>query len=250
MRNSNPVFEKLNKNEAAFSGETASYMGITVKTVLLFLAAIGFGLLTMTLAGSNPNVFIGILIASMFTGFISLIIAMSNPKLAPIFSFVYAMSEGVALVFISLVYAAQFGGANFVGLAVLITGGIFFGMLTLYTTRIIKVTTRFRRTVIGFGFGIMATVLFVSIASIFDGGAMMYTLFGDVNSPLVLFLSLVFIMYGAFMLTIHFDSAEALVSSGMSKKYEWMAAMGLMVSIVYIYYQVLRLLAILASRRD
>jgi uncharacterized YccA/Bax inhibitor family protein len=250
VKYNNPVFNKLENNEQVFTGEQASYLGITIKTVLLFVIAIAFGLFTMTLADSNPNLFIGILIASFFTGFISIFVAMLNPRLAPIFSVIYAMSEGVALVLISMIYAAEFGGANFVGLAVLVTAGIFFGMLALYTTRLIRVTSRFRRVVLGFGFGIIATILFVSIASFFDGGAMMYTLFGDVNSPLVLFLSLVLIMYGAFMLTLHFDTAEALVSSGMSKQYEWVAALGLMVSIVYIYYQVLRLLAILAARRD
>jgi len=229
VKYNNPVFSKLENNDQVFTGEQASYLGITIKTVMLFVIAIAFGLFTMTLADSNPNLFIGILIASFFTGFISIIIAMLNPRLAPIFSIIYAMSEGVALVLISLIYASQFGGANFVGLAVLVTAGIFFGMLALYMTRLIRVTSRFRRVVLGFGFGIIATILFVSIA---------------------LFLSLVLIMYGAFMLTLHFDTAEALVSSGMSKQYEWIAALGLMVSIVYIYYQVLRLLAILAARRD
>lgn len=249
-RHNNPVFNRMEKQEEVFVGQQASYLGITLKTVLLFAVAILFGLFTIGLADSNPNLFIGILIASMFTGFISVLVASMNVRLAPIFSIIYAMSEGVALVIISLIYGAAFGGANFILLAVLITSGIFVGMLALYSTRLIQVTSRFRRVVLGFGFGLIATMLFVSIASIFDGGAMWYTLFGNPDSPLVLFLSLVFIMYGAFMLTLHFDTAENMVSNGVSKRYEWMVSLGLMVSIVYIYYQVLRLLAILASRRD
>lgn len=249
-KNNNPVFSKMEKQEEAFLGSQASYLGITLKTVLLFAIAIAFGLFTLTLADSNPGLFVGILIASMFTGFISVIVATTSLRLSRLFSIIYAMSEGVALVIISLIYGAAFGGANFILLAVLITSGIFIGMLALYSTRLIQVTSRFRRVVLGFGFGLIATMLFVSIASIFDGGAMWYTLFGNPDSPLVLFLSLVFIMYGAFMLTLHFDTAENMVSNGVSKRYEWMVSLGLMVSIVYIYYQVLRLLAILASRRD
>ena len=249
-RHNNPVFNRMEKQEEVFVGQQASYLGITLKTVLLFSVAILFGLFTIGLADSNPNLFIGILIASMFTGFISVLVASMNVRLAPIFSIIYAMSEGVALVLISLIYASAFGGENFVGLAVLITGGVFVGMLVLYSTRLIQVTNRFRKVVLGFGFGLMMTLLFVAIASLFDGGAMWFTLFGNPNSPLVLFLSLVFIMYGAFMLTLHFDTAENFVKNGVSKRYEWMVSLGLMVSIVYIYYQVLRLLAILASRRD
>ena len=81
MKHNNPVFNKLENNEQVFTGEQASYLGITIKTVLLFVIAIAFGLFTMTLADSNPNLFIGILIASFFTGFISIFVAMLNPRL-------------------------------------------------------------------------------------------------------------------------------------------------------------------------
>jgi uncharacterized YccA/Bax inhibitor family protein len=146
--------------------------------------------------------------------------------------------------------AFDFTGYNIVLLAVLITAAIFFGMLILYSTKLIVVTRGFRRFMMSFGFMMISVILFVSIASIFDGGQMAFMLFGNPDSPVVLFLTLVFIMYGAFMLTLHFDNAVQIADQGLDKRYEWVAALGLMVAIVYIYYQVLRLLAIILSRRD
>lgn len=254
MQQTNPVFSKLRKTPEAvgFGSESASIRGVILKTILLFAIAIGFGFFALTFANSNPGLYVGLLIGSGIIGFISVIVASTSVRLAPIFSIIYALSEGLFLVLISVVYAAQFGSADFniVLLAVLITAGIFLGMLVLYATKLIVVTRGFRRFVMAFGFAMLSVVLVVAITSIFDGGQMAYVLFGDVNSPLVLFLTLVFIMYGAFMLTLHFDNATNIVDQGLDRRYEWMVALGLMVSIVYIYYQVLRLLAIIASRRD
>lgn len=254
MQQNNPVFSSLRKNPDALAieRESASLRGIILKTILLFGIAVGFGIFGLSLADTNPGLYMGLLIASLFTGFISVIVATRSVRLSPIFSIIYALSEGLGLVLMSAIYAAEFGSADFniVLLAVLITGAIFFGMLTLYATKLITVTQGLRRFLLSFTFSMLAVVLFVSIASIFDGGQMAFMLFGDANSPLVLFLTLVFIIYGAFMLTLHFDNATNIVDQGLDKRYEWMVSVGLMVSIVYIYYQVLRLLAIIASRRD
>ena len=254
MQQNNPVFANLRKNPQAmaYGNEAASIRGVILKTILLFAIAIGFGFLALNYASANPGLYMGMLLASGIIGFISVIVATRSVRMAPYFSILYALSEGIFLVLISVLYAAEFGSADFniVLLAVLITAGIFFGMLVLYSTKLIVVTSGFRRFVMAFGFTMLATVLFVSIASIFDGGQMAYVLFGNPNSPIVLFLTLVFILFGAFMLTLHFDNATSIVDQGLDKRYEWMVSLGLMVSIVYIYYQVLRLLAIIASRRD
>ncbi|HKL61449.1 MAG TPA: Bax inhibitor-1/YccA family protein [Acholeplasma sp.] len=253
MKNSNPVFSKINREKSYdFVGEQATYMGVMSKTLILFALALMSAFGSLMIAGSNPGLYMGLLIGSMITGLIGVFGAIAKPNLSHIFGPIYALSEGVALGIISLVYATafgdSFGGPGIIGLAIIITMSIFGGMLFVYASRIIRVTSRFRKMVVGVGFGILLTFLFTFIVSFFDGGAMSYTLFGNPNSPLVLFLSLLLIMYGAFTLLLQFDMAERMVEQGMPKRYEWTAGVGLMVAIVYIYYQVLRLLAILASR--
>ena len=253
MRQNNPVFDNLraNSDARAYGTEVASIGGIILKTIILFAVAVGFGILGLSFADQNPDLYIMVVLLSGIIGFISVIVAMRNVRLAPVFSIIYAMTEGLFLVLISAFYMAAFDftGYNIVLLAVLITAAIFFGMLVLYSTKLIVVTQGFRRFMMSFGFMMLSVVLFVSIASFFDGGQMAYMLFGNPDSPLVLFLTLVFVMYGAFMLTLHFDNAANIAEAGLDKRYEWVAALGLMVAIVYIYYQVLRLLAIIASKK-
>ena len=73
-------------------------------------------------------------------------------------------------------------------------------------------------------------------------------MFGNAYSPLVLFITLLLILYGSFMLVINFDNAKMIVSTGADKKYEWAVSLGLLVSIIYIYVQVIRLIIIIYAR--
>ncbi len=244
----NPVFNRVQRETESVQGYGASYKGIIIKTTMLLLITVASGIGSLFLAAFSPTVYIAILIIASIMAFVSVMVASFSPRLAPAFSVVYAVCEGVILGIITLLYAASFPETNIVGLAVLITIGIFIGMLVLYSTKLIVASTRFRRVMYGISFSILAVFLVVGIASFFDGGKMWFTLFGDVNSPLVLFLSLLLVLYVAFMLVINFDNANMLVSNGVDKKYEWVVSLGLIVSIVYIYVQVLRLLAILLSR--
>lgn len=244
----NPVFNRIEKETEKVQGYGASYKGIIIKTSLLLLTVIASGIGSLFLAAANPTVYIVVFFVAMILGFISVMIATMSPNLAKVFGFIYAACEGVWLGILTVIYAAAFPGTNIVFLAVLITFGIFIAMLVLYSTKLIVASTRFRRVMYGISFSILAILILVGITSIFDGGATWFMLFGDVNSPLVLFISLLFVFYGAFMLVINFDNASMIVSSGADKKYEWTVGVGLIVSIIYIYVQVLRLLAIIAAR--
>ncbi len=252
FKNTNPVFSKVRKDtsdQAISYG--ASYTGITLKTGLLFLLIVASAFGSYFILAKAPfEVYIAGLIISSIVAFVSVFIASFSPKLAMPFSILYSIAEGFLLGFIVLIYTLAFPNDNIAGLAILITLGIFAGMLVLYSTKLIVVTSRFRRVMLGFTFAILFTFIFVGIASLFDGGRLSYTLFGNPNSGLVLFLALLLVLYGAFMLVMSFDDARNIVSMGADKKYEWVVSLGLVVSTIYIFIQVLRLLAILASRRD
>ena len=68
------------------------------------------------------------------------------------------------------------------------------------------------------------------------------------NTGILLLVSGFILIYGAFMLALDFENINIMVANGFDKKYEWTASLGLMVTIVWIYVEVLRLLAIIASR--
>lgn len=249
FKNSNPVFSKVRRDssEQALS-YGASYMGIIAKTGLLFALIVASALGSYFVLINFPSVYIVGLILALIIAFVAVMVASFVPRLAMPFSIIYAIAEGTVLGFIVLIYTAAFPDDNIALLAVLITLGIFAGMLVLYATKLIVVTSRFRRVMLGMAFAILFSFIFVGIASIFDGGKLSYTLFGNPNSGLVLFIALLLVLYGAFMLVMSFDDAKNIVASGADKKYEWVVSLGLVVSTVYIFLQVLRLLAILLSR--
>lgn len=249
--NTNPIFTKVaKKQETEIFKEQATYKGVITKTLALFGVLLLSSIGSLFLMGLQPTVYITLLVISMFVGFIAVWVASSSPKRAKTWSFVYAVAEGFTIGFITLLFALSFSDFNIVGLAMLITLGIFGGMLVLYMTKLIQVTNRFRKVMLGVSLGILVSMLFVGIISIFDRGAMWYLLFGNPYSPIVLLLTLVFILYGSFMLVMSFDNAKQIVEGGASKDYEYMVGLGLIVSTIYIYLQVLRLLAIILSRRD
>jgi uncharacterized YccA/Bax inhibitor family protein len=249
MRSSNPVFSKIERDASYSVANEATYGGITLKTILLlFLAVVsGTTVISLALEGTIPAAsFGGLLIGSMIVALISVLIASISPRLAMPFAILYALSEGLLLGFVTMIFDAMFPGVALT--AVLATTTIFVVMLFLYSSRTIRVTSRFRK--------IMYTALFSILILSIVFGILSFT-----NSPLVssiigdyfmfsLIISGVLIIFGALMLTLDFDRAEMIVESGADKRYEWVVAVGLMVTIVWIYIQLLRFLAILASRRD
>lgn len=250
-KQSNPIFGKIVKEqETEIFKEQASYKGVITKTAIMFGTLLLSVLGSLFLAGTNPLIYSFLLVVAFIMGLVSVFVASSSPRRAKVFSIIYAISEGFIVGLISIMFAASFPEFNVVGLAVIITLGIFAGMLILYMTKLIEVTSRFRRVMMGVSMGILVSLLFVGIVSLFDNGNTWHLLFGDVNSPLVLLITLVFIFYGSFMLVISFDDAKNIVNAGASKDYEWMVGLGLVVSTVYIYFQVLRLIAIILARRE
>ena len=250
-RGSNPVFSRLEKETAEVQGYGASYKGITIKTSILLALIVASGFGSMLLLVNFPTVYLVLFFVAMIVGFISVIVASASPRLARTFSIIYALCEGVWLGTLTLMVSAAYQEFPVAQLAILITLAIFGGMLVLYSTKLVVASSRFRRVMFGVSFSIISVMLLVGIVSIFDRGALWYNMFGNPNSPLVLFISLLFILYGAFMLVINFDNAKMIVSSGADKKYEWTVSLGLVVSIVYIYVQVIRIiLIILARSRD
>lgn len=244
----NPIFSRVERETENVQGYGASYKGIIFKTGMLLLVVVATAIASLFLAEVNPGVYIAVFFIAMILGFVSTIVATVSPRLAKVFSFIYAACEGVWLGLLTVIFAASFPDNNIVGLAILITIGIFIAMLVLYSTKLVVASSRFRRVMFGVSFSILSIFLLVGIVTIFDGGALWYTLFGNPESPLVLFISLLFVFYGAFMLVINFDNASMIVSNGADKKYEWTVSLGLIISIIYIYVQVLRLLAIILIR--
>lgn len=239
-KTSNPVFRSLEKDTSYAGDRTASYLGIGIKIGLMFLLAIVGGLYAYNLLIVNQDMdkLIGLIGIASIAGFVSVLIGTLSVRLAAPFALLYAAAQGLVIGTLTIIIEAQIPGAAVT--AAVATAVIFGVMLLMYSIRAIRVTPKFRKMM----FAIIIGILIFSILSIFVKpiADMFYG-----NTMVALLLSGFFIVYGAFMLTLDFDRAEMLVSSGADKKYEWTIAIGLMVTIIWIYVEILRFIVILAS---
>jgi len=208
--------------------------------VLLAFGAIGWSAVTTSPVGEVewPSWIFLPMFGALGVAFLTIF----KPHLARFTSFLYAALEGVVLGAISRIYDAQWNGI--VIQAVLLTAAVFFGMLLLYSTRIIKVTDRMRRMVIVATFGVVVVYGVALIASLF--GASISFITGA--SLFSIGFSVAIVGLAAFNLMLDFDFIERGANAGLPKQMEWFAAFGLMVTLVWLYLEILRLLAKLRSR--
>jgi uncharacterized YccA/Bax inhibitor family protein len=165
-----------------------------------------------------------------------------KPKLARVTAPIYAIGEGVALGAISAAFNLEYQGI--VLQAVLATLSVFAVMLFLYATRLIRVTERFRRIVIFSMLGIMVLYLFSFLASWLGGSVP----FIDQPSALGIGLSVVIVVVASMNLMLNFDFVERAINARAPRYMEWYAAFGLMLALVWLYLELLRLLALLRRR--
>jgi uncharacterized YccA/Bax inhibitor family protein len=186
--------------------------------------------------------FPGIALVGVAIGFVAVILLMFKPHLAKFVAPVYAVGQGFAVGAISAYYEQLWSGI--VLQAAGATLGVFAVMLLLYQTRIIKVTEKFRRVVVLATLGVMAFYLVSFVFALF--GAEITFL----REPNLLGIGFSILVAGlaALNLTLDFDFIERGTKAGLAKDFEWYAGFGLMVTIVWLYLELLRLFALLQGR--
>jgi uncharacterized YccA/Bax inhibitor family protein len=155
---------------------------------------------------------------------------------------VYAVGEGFFLGVISKAYETYQHGI--VIQAVGATLGVFAVMLVLYRTKIIKVTDRFRTVVIAATMGLMVFYLISFVINLFGGGVP----FLHSTSLLSIGFSIFAAGLAALNLALNFDFIERGAKQGLPKGMEWFAALALVVTLVWLYLELLRLLSKLQRR--
>jgi uncharacterized YccA/Bax inhibitor family protein len=255
----NPAFSEKIVDEytapLAQQERTMTVFGTGVKTLvfLAFLvagAAWGWASATTPVAqdlGSgyaNTTVTIpgGFWLASFGALFVGIFLTI-NPRKAAFLGIVYAVLEGYVLGAISAAFDAQTEGI--VGAAILATGCVFLVSLFLYLTRIIKPTRKLAFGVTAAIGGLMLLYFFVFIMSIFNW-SWLYSEEFRVVGIVVLVLSVVL---AALSLTLDFGTIEHGVNAGAPRFFEWYAAFGLMVTLIWLYITLLRLIALMTRSR-
>jgi uncharacterized YccA/Bax inhibitor family protein len=160
-----------------------------------------------------------------------------KPRVARFTGVGYAILEGYLLGAISAFYGAMYPGI--VAQAVLATMGVFLVMLVLYGLRILRATPKFVKGVIAATFGIMIVYGVMFLANIFGFGEGFWTS----GSPLGIIISLVVVGVAALNLILDFDFIERGTQMGLPRYMDWYAGFGLLVTLVWLYLEMLRLLA-------
>lgn len=233
----NPILnDRFTETDRVISGQIMTVNGTLDKTFLLFLCA-----LFPAIYAWNHIEQVGLLVGlGAIVGFImALIISFTRNKyLTPI----YALFEGLFLGGISAVFEAQYPGI--VIQAVLATFATMLSMLGLYRIGAIKCTDKFRSIIFIATISIAVLYLIQIIGSFFNHSIPF--IFGA--GPIGILFSAVVVVIAALNLILDFDFIEKGTQAMLPKDYEWFGAFGLMVTLVWLYIEILKLLAKLRDR--
>lgn len=243
MRSTNPMFRSIQRHVYA-SDYPATYAGIAYKTLFLFAITITSAATVVT----YQEFFLAnywIFIFSLVAGFVSVMIASFSPKKAVFFAPLYGIFEGIVIGALVAIVSAFAPGI--VENAILITLSIFFSMMILYASGAVRVGPFLRRLVMGALMGLVLFSIIIMISSLFSGSlASMY--YG--NLQFMLIISLVSAAIASLMILLDLDNCTRLVQAGAPKEFEWSASLGLLVTIIWLFIEILRILLIFAARRD
>lgn len=246
FRSDNPAINKLAKYER--TGDTAaSYAGIALKSLyfvaLTFVLGAASFLFAPQLAGTSW--FSVLLIAAPLAAFVCAMIASFKPATTPVTGTLYAVLQGVSIGFISAVFDAAYQGVVF--MALISTVSVFGVMMVLYATGVIRVGRFFRRFMMSALLGVLAAHLLMFIMSLFN--ASLSVLFYG-NGTLSIVISVVMIILASLMILFDLDRMTQIVNGRLDKRWEWVAAFGLLITLVWLYVEFLKLFAKLSSRRN
>jgi uncharacterized YccA/Bax inhibitor family protein len=259
MRNGNPAlsedtFEKFAENGTFtptpgtpdHAVEVMTVEGTANKTMILLLLAVISASITWSMVlkpGGSSTAFM-LMIGGMISAFIVGMITIYNPKSSPYLAPVYALLEGLVLGGVSAVVNARYPGIA--TQAVGLTFGTLAVMLLAYRARLIQVTDKLRMGIVAATGGVCIFYFFSWIMRMFGVGSSFLAY--DATSPLAIGISLVVVVIAALNLVLDFDLIERGTKYRAPKFMEWYGAFSLMVTLVWLYLELLRLLARLSRR--
>jgi uncharacterized YccA/Bax inhibitor family protein len=238
FRTSNPALnEKAFRGEITI-GEAMTLQGTVNKTGVLLLCAVVTAAWTWGLGHSEtPQAALPWMIGGILGGLVTAIATIFKRTWAPITAPLYALLEGFALGGISSFFERSYHGIAVQ--AVGLTFGTLFVMLIAYKTGVIRATERFKLGVIAATGGIAVFYLVVMVLGFFKVNVgVMYG-----GGPWAIGFSLFVVVIAALNLVLDFDMIETGVRMAAPKYMEWYGAFGLMVTLIWLYLEILRLLA-------
>ena len=248
MASANPAMSEAVYRRAGLAETSTQAMtigGTVLKTaILVALLLVTAGYTWSQAVAGNAPVAYGLMVIGGIGGFIMALVTIFIPKVSPFTAPIYAALEGLVLGAISAVFEAMYSGivVQAVGLSI----GVLAVMLFLYGTGIIRATEKFKIGVIAATGAICLVYLVSMIVSLF-GSQVPYI---HDSGPIGIGFSLVVVVIAALNLILDFDFIEQGVRQQAPKYMEWYGGFSLLVTLIWMYLEILRLLAKLRGSRD
>ena len=241
MRSGNPALNsKIFTSVVQDDSGTMTIEGTVNKTAMSLLLLMA----TASYTWMNPS--LGLMMFGFIGGFIMAIITIFKKTWAPYTVSGYALLEGLALGGVSRIFELQYPGIA--SQAIFLTFGILAALLLAYKTGVIKPTENFKLGVFAATGGIFIMYLISFIMSFFGSG--MSIMNPNNASMLSIGISLFVVVIASLNLVLDFDFIEEGAERGAPQYMEWYGAFGLLVTLIWLYLEILRLLAKLYSRRS
>ncbi|NLR78532.1 Bax inhibitor-1/YccA family protein [Chitinophaga eiseniae] len=243
FQSNNPVLKQSVFDKAPHMvGETMTIRGTVNKMSFMLLLLMAAAVFSWGQFFRNGSSVMPLAIGGAIGGFILAMVIIFKKEWAGYLAPAYALAEGLFLGAISAIFEAQWHGI--VLQAVGLTFGTFIAMLVLYRTGVIRATERFKAIVMTATLGIAVFYLIALVLRLFH-----------IEMPLIhssgtfgILFSLVVVGIAALNLILDFDMIEQGAAQGAPKYFEWYASFGLMVTLVWLYLEILRLLSKLNRR--
>ena len=242
MRSGNPALSsKSFENLSTTSSDVMTLDGAVNKT------AISMGILLFAAYYTYTNAIMDYILIGFIGGFVVALVTIFKKSWSPVTVPIYAVLEGLALGGISKMYADAFE-PGIVPQAIMLTLGILFALLFAYKTKIIRATENFKLGVFAATAGIGIVYLVSFFMGIFGSGGL--PVMDPTNSSMLsIGFSLFVVVIASLNLVMDFDFIENGAANGAPKYMEWYGAFGLLVTLIWLYLEILRLLAKLSSRK-
>jgi uncharacterized YccA/Bax inhibitor family protein len=242
MKSGNPALSKKTfENLSSKTAEVMTLEGTVNKT------AISLAILLCAAYYTYSNAAMGYILVGGGGGFIVAIVTVLKKEWSPITVPIYAVLEGLTLGGISKMYAEAFE-PGLVPQAISLTVGILCALLFAYKTKIIKATENFKLGVFAATAGIVVVYIISLLMSLFGNSGL--AVMDPTNaSMLSIGFSLFVVFIASLNLVMDFDFIEQGAEHGAPKYMEWYGAFGLLVTLIWLYLEILKLLAKLNSRK-
>ena len=230
----NPVLNDKTFSNTNFSTEVMTKSGVINRSIILWVVlAVG-----AYIGWTNPNTMAPLALPAILIAFVLALIITFKKNLAPMLSPIYAFLEGLCMGIITLVFEKEYPGIAVN--AVFLTISVLFCMLAAFKAGIIKPTNKFY-AIVGVSTLAICLLYIVDMVIMLFGGAGFP--FISSSGPIGIIFSVFVVLIASLNLIIDFDFIQKGVAIGAPKYMEWYGAFALMVTIVWLYLEILRLLS-------